>query len=203
MVFDLVVSHYSSRLEWLNDLEVSTARQIVIYSKGPIEKRPAGSISLPNVGREGHTYLTYICQNYHQLPERIVFTVDTVVGQKGSDRMTKLREAIRSKGTYFPVLSHEDTQFHSGFSMKYYSGSTQILANPRPYGKWYRRWVRGTLCHIKKTGVSYNGIFSVTGRDIKRFPLKHYQDLLAQLSIGDQIEAGHFMERSWRSMWLI
>jgi len=58
---DLIVSRYREDISWLSEF---SDYRIFLYNKGePIE----GSINLPNVGREGNTYLTHIIKNYDNL----------------------------------------------------------------------------------------------------------------------------------------
>jgi len=204
MLIDLVISHYSSEsLEWL--LKLPRFNRIWIYSKGTIvPKTPSGNNiifqRLPNVGREGHTYLEHMVRNYDNIPDAIVFTVDTV--DHHSDRWSKLLMVMNHLPyTFFPTLKHENTTFHQGFSIKKYGDVNLTLAEPRPYGKWYRKWIKNTLAHLKKHGWSYNGIFGVRGKDITKYPQSYYQRIMDSLSSGDSVEAGHYLERSWRTMW--
>jgi len=45
-----------------------------VYNKGsPLEEKIFNEIPLPNVGREGHTYYTYIYENYDNLDDYTVF----------------------------------------------------------------------------------------------------------------------------------
>jgi hypothetical protein len=75
---DVVVAHYDEDLTWLSAL--SKNLHIHVYTKGPHLKLhlPDGSETsvrqLPNVGRESHTYLSHIVQNYEHLAEWTVFT---------------------------------------------------------------------------------------------------------------------------------
>lgn len=61
---ELVVSHHSESLDWLRDFKAaipaSTRVNVTVYSKGPKEKRPAGAVPLPNVGRDTHTFLHHL-----------------------------------------------------------------------------------------------------------------------------------------------
>lgn len=63
----IVVSRYCEDISWTFEFR----EHLVLYNKGldTIE----GSIQLPNVGREGHTYFTYICDNYDKLDDYTVF----------------------------------------------------------------------------------------------------------------------------------
>ena len=66
-----VVARYQENVDWTNGLP-----DCVIYNKGPTAV-PASIqhpvIVLPNVGREGHTYLFHIIQNYDMLDNYTCF----------------------------------------------------------------------------------------------------------------------------------
>jgi len=59
----LVVAHCHEDLAWLSNVPPSFDK--VVYSKAAAP--PEGSIPLPNVGREAHTYLTHIVNHYDTL----------------------------------------------------------------------------------------------------------------------------------------
>jgi Protein of unknown function (DUF3431) len=64
-----VVARYQENLDWTNGLS-----NCIVYNKGPNEpntKHPV--ISLPNIGREGHTYLHHIIENYDNLDDYTCF----------------------------------------------------------------------------------------------------------------------------------
>ena len=68
----MVVARYEEDLEWAlpyNDIAI-------IYNKGREIKLPFNNtINLENIGREGHTYLYHIIENYNSLTsDRIIFT---------------------------------------------------------------------------------------------------------------------------------
>jgi len=63
----IIVSRFNENIEWSTYL-----KNVVIYNKG----EPLGisnEIMMPNVGREGHTIYSYICDNYDSLDDHIVF----------------------------------------------------------------------------------------------------------------------------------
>lgn len=62
-----VIARYSEDLDWVDDLQCDS----VVYNKG--ESSVEGAITLPNIGRESHTYFTHIVRNYSALPEFTVF----------------------------------------------------------------------------------------------------------------------------------
>ena len=74
----LIVARYNEDLSWLS--KVPDTFEIMIYNKGlPVgipasTKVPIKVRNLANLGRETDTYLTYIIENYDNLPKQIIFT---------------------------------------------------------------------------------------------------------------------------------
>ena len=65
----VIVSRYQENIDWTLGIE-----HCVIYNKGPTSPTTHHQvITLPNVGREGHTYLYHIIQNYDQLDDHTCF----------------------------------------------------------------------------------------------------------------------------------
>lgn len=70
---NIVIARYNESLSWLDTcLTPAQRRSVWIYNKGP-DPISSQIKTLPNVGREAHTYLTYIIENYDNLPERVYF----------------------------------------------------------------------------------------------------------------------------------
>ena len=64
MTIELVVARYLEDLSWLNNIPPQIAARVT-------DKSPSGN--LPNVGREAHTYLHHIVENYDALPDLTIF----------------------------------------------------------------------------------------------------------------------------------
>jgi hypothetical protein len=63
----IVVSRYNEDVSWTKGYD-----GVIIYNKGSPLGYP-NEITLANVGREGHTYYKYICDNYASLDDYTVF----------------------------------------------------------------------------------------------------------------------------------
>lgn len=63
----LVVARYNEDISWLSNVYIPN----VVYDKG--EKSENG-VGLKNVGLDSGTYLTFITENYKNLPDRVFFT---------------------------------------------------------------------------------------------------------------------------------
>ena len=64
------MARYNENLDWLLPYNDCT----VVYNKGEQDLTEFKTINtLKNIGREGHTYLYHIIQNYDSLPDRLTF----------------------------------------------------------------------------------------------------------------------------------
>lgn len=70
---ELIIAHYEEDLAWLRKVPSNFRRRIYSKSVQTHTSSFPESIALPNVGRESHTYLTHIVQNYETLSELNVF----------------------------------------------------------------------------------------------------------------------------------
>ena len=68
MGFCIVVARYNENVEWTKQFP-----NVVIFNKGEKLEDGYNEIMLPNVGKEGHTYYHYICENYDKLPTYTIF----------------------------------------------------------------------------------------------------------------------------------
>lgn len=86
MTLDLVVARYQEDPAWLR--RVPRAVRVHLYNKGDVL---AGSVSLPNVGREAHTYLHHLVEHYDDLAELTV-----CVQGKPFDHVPDLHRRVRA-----------------------------------------------------------------------------------------------------------
>lgn len=72
---EVVLAHHSEDISWLSRIPADVA--IRLYTKGTQALKSSSQTSvqqLPNVGRESHTYLHHIVENYEDLSKWTVFT---------------------------------------------------------------------------------------------------------------------------------
>lgn len=65
----LVISRYNEDIDWVSKLEEINVT-FDVYNKGNYINN---SIQIENIGRESHTYLYYIVNNYNYLPDNVGF----------------------------------------------------------------------------------------------------------------------------------
>jgi len=66
--YKIIVSRYNENIEWTKHFQ-----NVIIYNKGQPLENGYNEFFLNNVGREGHTYYNYICDNYDNLEEYTIF----------------------------------------------------------------------------------------------------------------------------------
>jgi hypothetical protein len=111
-VLELVVASYCENLTWFLEYE----GPISVYAKSAkcdkqlrsnLQGRPGGSEGnvekLPNVGREGDTYLTHIVDNYDSLATYTAFT-QGAGEHNGAHAMEKIREFLMRGNTTTPIM---------------------------------------------------------------------------------------------------
>jgi hypothetical protein len=68
MTISIVVARYNENIEWTNQFT-----NVKIYNKGEPLTNGCNEVKLDNVGREGHTFYTYIYENYDSLADYTIF----------------------------------------------------------------------------------------------------------------------------------
>lgn len=71
MKLKVIICHFKENLDWVSDLK----HEYIIYNKNP-ENKNKFEFNLPNVGFDTIVYLTYIIDNYHNLPDYVCFSQD-------------------------------------------------------------------------------------------------------------------------------
>jgi Protein of unknown function (DUF3431) len=200
--------------------------KITIYNKGPketlvIPKHEAARIrviDLPNIGRETNTYLHHIISNYNSgLADVTIFilasALDDSVYPKSHKFQAVIDAVLKSYTSAFPVTNPVSLKDVYNFSIETYTSTNKgnKTSNPqhkvqlcpiRPFGKWYTEVFKG-LKMPKKIPITYNGIFAADIKHIKQRPLKLYEKLISFVNLPTHTnpEAGHYLERSWPSIF--
>lgn len=96
----MVVARYNENLNWLKPVPWD----YIVYNKGEdnLPKWVKNEIKLPNIGREAHTYLTFIIDNYDNLPDYTVF----LQGNPFSDRkdfLLKMLEEFKGGADFYTL----------------------------------------------------------------------------------------------------
>jgi hypothetical protein len=214
----VVVAYYNEDLSWLEYLRKQCCiDDILLISKKHKDHPEYETVSLPNVGREAHSFMWYIVNNYENLPDNVFFCQGGITSNemkylKFMYVVKNLSNVNRNGVVALPgQLNFRYGAFDYDFKINHHASSnpenenfehTLIPSKVRPFGKWYETFITDDLTKISKYGVSYNGIFCTTRDSIMRFPKRTYEELLKQSSVGESTEVAHYLERSYYSMFV-
>mmetsp|Transcript_66810 Transcript_66810/g.201701 ORF Transcript_66810/g.201701 Transcript_66810/m.201701 type:complete len:544 (+) Transcript_66810:79-1710(+) len=218
---DLVVATYSANLDWVDaTLRQMPGARLRLYCKGNVSQDPR-CIRMENVGTEEYAYFTHILDNWDNLADITIFTIDNMQNaahykptnweclQGVVQRFNSAEKQGSFHGyhavSYFPLSGRYDiSKYHAS------AGEEKVdLCRPSasPYGNWYRRFINPSdpwLRRVNCTTASMHGIFAVTKDRIRRHPKSRYSDLLREVELCrgfNAFVAGHYMERSWAPMF--
>ena len=201
----IVISRYKEKLDYL-DTYPFTQYPIIIYNKGNDDTENV--INLPNIGREGHTYLHHIIENYANLANVTIFLPGSCLDSHKKQLTLKVFDLVKQTNTTVFVGSKMSASIRDTFydfvlgqwigtnytNTQHNYESTLQPSSIRPYGKWYEENFNG---RDDVNFVSYLGIFAVAKKHILQHPKSYYEKLIKFVDKSSNPEAGHYLERSW------
>lgn len=205
--YSIVVARYNENIEWLHQV----MDHCLIYNKGS----PLGvtnEIPLQNVGRESHTYLHHIIQNYDTLTDIVVFTQARISDHRGSNTISyllKMRDEAIARGKSIPSDIHHKNNYRNywwGPLFNYdsrFNVSHTIFKTPSCYKdnkiisfqEWFERHV--TTPYPDPIAIYPYGLFAIKKENILSRPKSYYESLIKQCDYHINPTEGHFFERSW------
>ena len=197
--FQIVVARYNENLDWLlpySDISI-------IYNKGNKNiSKVFNVINLPNYGRESHTYLYHIINNYDNLADKTIFFQGRIDDHK--------------------TLQIKDYFDNNNFTGKINTPDMAILKEPvKHFGKWKDEKISGAMrsCNYipldwitniigtemdikqKKFNTVWCAIFSISRELILKKPKIFYENILRYVDYHPNPEEGHLLERAWYSIF--
>lgn len=212
---EVVVARYSEKINWLKDDKQFEKYKKTIYNKGEVSTivhletcvNDCSITSLPNVGREGHTYLYHIINRYETLSDVTVFLPGSCFDEiKRSSTQSLMDKVENTKNTviagkwYVPSVKAALKKFTigewTGHNESNVATMTTTGCQPssiRPYGRWYDHYFKDVSINV----VSYTSTFAIAKEHILQHSKDYYMNLLSALGGHCNPEDGHYIERSW------
>ena len=219
--FQLVLARYNEDLQWASNY--SGGR--VIYNKGtqqvpPSQRHPSDEYHwLPNVGRESHSYLTYIVDHYDSLPEYVGFAqgaLDPNTSWVRPDYGPAMFEAMLLEAgrrgcsephTVDPHEAEGDWSFAFDGSQaqinreRYFSGSARHTTSN--FGEFFH-YVLGLRADPSESRGSKEvlrfypaGLMVVSRAHLLSRSVSYYRRVRRTISYENNPLEGHYFERSW------
>ncbi len=178
---EVVVAKYREDISWTKLLR----SKVTVYDKSP--EPIDGSITLPNVGREGHTYIFHILDRWDSLAEWTVFLQGWPWAHAKQDRSTitlidQCRDMFRAINEAFLVFEEPACCFSHGIAAS--DLAIKAFARKLP----------------PRTKFTPGACFLVHRDRIKAIDEVSWRRALLALSQESDPLAGYGMERLW--MWL-
>ena len=197
--YHIVVARYKEDPSWIQEQYRPYVR---LYDKNESAPLEWATARLDNIGRESHTYLTYIVENYDSLPEIVFFTqgsMDHTYGKKIEEFLNIPGNCSENyhvtKGPYYTFSpdGHLRDQEHYG---------SDLYPSDLSFYDWFSRYISPDVDPRGDITWYMGATFSVKSDRIRTRSKEYYEELLDQFPKDhSNPELGHFFERSWYYMF--
>ena len=202
----LIISRFNENISWLEEIK---GFEIIIYNKGEklSNKIFKKIINLNNVGRESHTWLYHIVENYNNLDEINVFLqgkiddLNCMAYKNPNDYIKKINKYgfVSSRyGLLGPF--HWDWNVNIDKDIRYKKKWENNEISRSEIG--FRNFAKKLFPKIPIiVTTSYSGCFAVKKEMILKHKIFFYKELLDILSKNKNPIEGHYLERLWCYMF--
>jgi hypothetical protein len=180
---EIVVSRYKESIDWTKNLPY----KVHVYNKGGDALE--GTIPLENIGREAHTYLHFLVENYENLPEYTVFLQGDPFDHIGPVLPLQEWHACLMKKGYTPNLTAVSVPAY------FHEPRPDVKQCPLTLGEWSKEHI-GEGPEFPHLLMYIGACFGVRKDFILSRPREYYKNLLDQHTACNPDEA-YFMERMW------
>jgi len=194
--FQIVVARYNEDIRWLLPYKQITT----IYNKGVYNDiiNKFETITLKNVGRESHTYLYHIVNNYNNLADKTIFFQGKIDDHKILDIEDYFGEDdFIGKFDNLQINKLIDKIDHYGKYKNQYLNGGMKISNYTPY-IWLKNIIGIELDqNLTFFKVVWGANFAISKNLIHKKPKIFYENILRYIENDNNPEEGHFLERSW------
>jgi hypothetical protein len=198
--YQIIVAHYEENLEWIKNRSGQYYDKVCVYHKGNSQwKNPGFShwIPLKNVGREAHTYLTHIINNYDRLAEITIFLQGHIHDHTQGYNIFDLLYRTHKRGLFAPIVTEYSNWGYITHVDPWLSDllSERMKGADFTFGEFYAQvFEKNPPVQIKNC---WAGLFGVHRDRILRYPKAFYEKLIKYLDNHSNPENGHYFERLW------
>ena len=198
--YEIVVARYNENINWLEKYKKIS----IIYNKGNNDNYliDYNVINLPNYGRESHTYLYHIINNYDNLKEQTIFTQGSLkFSNEIKHNKLDIDKYLQPNYFYADLKKYEFEKLkfpikHFGKWKKEYEMGIMNKTNFTCY-TWLKNFLDFDEYNSEYIDVAWGAIFSIKKSVILKKPKIFYEHLLRFIDYQLNPEIGHFFERSW------
>ncbi len=198
----LIIARYNENLEWLKKHQDF---EIIVYNKGHKLKknRLFNIIDLKNIGRESHTWLYHIVENYYELNDINIFLqgkIDDLDCMAYSDPNKYIKKANLHgfAASRYGLLGPLHWNWNVGVDKDIRYKKKWLNNEISRSNIGFRNFAKSLFPQIPLfVATSYSGCFAVKKKVILQYDISFYKDLLDILGKHKNPIEGHYMERLW------
>ena len=188
----LVVSRYKEDLSWLD--EVPEDINIYLYNKGESSGRD-DEILLPNIGREAHTFLYHVINNWFSFPDYFIFSQGNPFDHD-SNFLKKISDNESYKENKIVYLSN----------MNIIEGLNGNKGHQHPDGIDIKSYLTKLQVTTKQTSVNFapGAQYIVPMQKVRRFGIHTYKRMLGMIESSENPEnpiEAYAYERIWSILY--
>lgn len=201
---ECVVAQYKENLNWLSPLKYP----IHVYNKGGASIPENDFVwrweKMRNVGRESHTYLSHIIENYDELADVTMFTQGAI--DDHGIRLYDIENAIKIASVEGRSHCAKIVEDYSNWGMINHKGkwadelkSGNMTPAKITFGDFYKSLFKRD--HPASIKVYYAAIFAVRKDIIRMYPKEFYTEAIKHVDKSRNPGEGHYFERIWFEMF--
>jgi hypothetical protein len=183
MSFSIIIARYNECVEWTKQFP-----NVIIYNKGEKLGKCYNEVFLNNVGREGHTYYKYICDNYDNLSDYTIFLQGRPFDHS-PNILLNLNKYINDK----------ELNIDFEFLSEWVINSTLDLESYKHWQckKIHNTWKRvfGENCSNHECIIGYGAQFIVSKNQILKNTKEFYKNIVKILEYTNDPLEGYDIER--------
>lgn len=202
MTTSLIVAKYNESIEWLNDVS-NLFNRIYLYNKGVCSENECLKCldtetktkivykELPNVGREGHTYLWHVLNRRDELEDKLIFTQ--------AEPFDHLIKRQRASVDYFKDVCKNylsSDKYFQGFGCKHYVWRVGLRGRRELLIKLHKELFETKF--VSEYKFNNGGIFGVSKKAVLTRTDKFYKHIMnTPISQHINPHEGFVLERLW------
>ena len=185
-----VLSKYKEKNNFWHDLLLKNY-EVIVYNKSE------GENLLPNVGREGHTFIHHIVENYENLPDEILFSQYDPTDHFSGNKKIHFSHAMENflNKTLIDYCGIRPTDFDLMVRRRKIDW---VDFSKELFGKFDNNEIYKLIA----CGSTLNGVFRVSKNAILQNSLSLYKKCLEMLSRGSDPFEGYYFERMWKFLFM-
>lgn len=196
----VVAAHFAGNPTWLKE------HDYLVYAKNPLPKGfdPARVISAPLEGNADYDRLTYLIDNYDDLPDTFLLTKSNLFKYITEEEF----DSIKDNKCFTPVLTqHHKTQLPTAFydtNGMYWEINNSWYLNEVPakrfrnWGEWAREFNLPDSTYIP---FAPGGNYILTRDTVHKHPKRLYEKMRSYLPWSQTPGEAQLVERSYFYLW--